>query len=165
MTIKLALLKSGENIISDIKELVNEDEKVVSLVFCNPYIVNLLTPQILYEESSIKEQEHKVSFYPWIPLSKDKEMAVDPSWVVTIVEPQEMVKSSYISKMNLGSDSLDLDQNKVSDIWSNVPLVDNGLEKNEEIENIWTKVIDDECELENSTLIENFEVITEEKDG
>ena len=67
--------------------------------------------------------------------------------------------------MNLGSDSLDLDQNKVSDIWSNVPLVDNGLEKNEEIENIWTKVIDDECELENSTLIENFEVITEEKDG
>jgi hypothetical protein len=140
MTIKLALLKSGENIIADIKELVNEDEKVVSLVFCNPYVVNLLTPQILYEESSVKETEHKISFYPWIPLSKDKEMAVDPSWIVTIVEPQEMVKSSYESKMSSGVDAVK-SENLTQDIWSNVPTV------------------------EGETLIENFEVIQEEKDG
>jgi len=133
MTVKLALLKSGENVIADIKELVDENEKVVSLVFSNPYVVKLLTPQILFEENTIVESEHKISFYPWIPLSLDKKMAVDPSWIVTVVEPQEMVKSSYQSKM-------------VSDI-------DESNEKS---------IVDESIQ---ETLIENFEVITEEDNG
>lgn len=146
MSIKLALLKSGENIIADIKELVDENEKVVSLVFSNPYVVNLLTPQILFEGNSVQESEHKVSFYPWIPLSKDKEMAVDPSWIVTVVEPQDMIKSSYKSKMDSTVEEIQT-KNTIDDIWTNVPMI------NEE-------------ELSpTETLIENFEVITEEKDG
>jgi hypothetical protein len=143
MTVKLTLLKSGENVIADIKELVDQDEKVVSLIFTNPYVVNLLTPQILFEGNSVQESEHKVSFYPWIPLSKDKEMAVDPSWIVTVVEPQDMIKSSYESKMNSTVEEIQ-PKNTIDDIWSNVPLVDESIQE---------------------TLIENFEVITEEKDG
>jgi hypothetical protein len=50
MSIKLALLKSGEEVIADIKEIVNEEEKIVSLLFSNPYVVKLITPQILVEE-------------------------------------------------------------------------------------------------------------------
>ena len=133
MSVKLVRLKSGENVIADIKELVDADDKVVSLVFTNPYVVNLITPQILFEENSVTDAEHKVSFYPWIPLSKDKEMAVDPSWIITVVEPQEMLKSSYESRMSV-------DVNPKNTISS-----------------------DDE-ELR-ETLIENFEVIQEEKDG
>jgi len=139
MSIKIALLKSGENVIADIKELVDENEKVVSLVFYNPYVVRLLTPHILFEENSVVESEHKVSFYPWIPLSKDKEMAVDPSWIITVVEPQELVKSSYESKMSGNTDGVH--QDSVSNIWSEDSLM--GKE----------------------TLLENFEVITEEKNG
>jgi len=40
MSVKLAVLKSGEHVIADIKELVDSNEKVVSLVFENPYVVN-----------------------------------------------------------------------------------------------------------------------------
>lgn len=40
MTVKLALLKSGEEIIADIKEGVVED-KVVTYIFNNPHIVTL----------------------------------------------------------------------------------------------------------------------------
>ena len=45
MSIKLALLKSGEQIIADIRELVDQDQndKVVSLLFSNPYVARLLT--------------------------------------------------------------------------------------------------------------------------
>ena len=146
MAIKLALLKSGEQVIADIMELVNEDDKVVSLVFSNPYVARLLTPELLMENSVRlnDEVEHKVAFSPWIVLSQDKKVAVDPAWVVTVVEPHEWIKSSYEEKMNStieGSQS----ESKTEDIWSNVPTI--------------------EDEEEPATIIENFEVITEENDG
>jgi len=102
MAVKLALLKSGENVIADIMELVDENEKVVSLVFSNPYVVRLLTPELLIENSLglQGEVEHRVSYSPWIVLSQDKKIAVDPKWVVTIVEPHEWIKSSYEERMN-----------------------------------------------------------------
>ena len=101
MSIKLALLKSGEEVIADIKEIVNEEEKIVSLLFSNPYVVKLITPQILVEElSESPEMEYKVSFSSWLPLSLDKDIVVRTDWVVSIVEPVEMVKKSYEEKFN-----------------------------------------------------------------
>ena len=146
MTVKLALLKSGEQVIADIMELVDENDKVVSLVFSNPYIARLLTPELLMENSVQlnDEIEHKVAFSPWIVLSADKKVAVDPKWVVTIVNPHEWIKSSYEEKMNSTTSETSRQDNSVADIWANVPTVE------------------DE---DNTTLIENFEVITEETNG
>ena len=84
-------------------ELVNENDDVVSLVFSNPYIVRLLTSELLMESSvqlNDEEVEHKVAFSPWIVLSADKKMAVDSKWVVTVVEPHEWIKKSYEEKMS-----------------------------------------------------------------
>jgi hypothetical protein len=101
MSIKLALLKSGEEVIADIKEIVNEEEKIVSLLFSNPYVVKLISPQILVEElSESPEMEYKVSFSSWLPLSLEKDIVVRTDWVVSIVEPVEMVKKSYEEKFN-----------------------------------------------------------------
>jgi hypothetical protein len=101
MTIKLALLKSGEEVIADIKEIVAEDQKVISFLFSNPYVVKLITPQVLMEENEMApEREYKVSFYPWMPLSFDKDIPVNTDWVVSIVEPVEMVKKSYEERTN-----------------------------------------------------------------
>lgn len=146
MTVKLALLKSGEQVIADIMELVNEDDKVVSLVFSNPYVARLLTPELLMENSVRlnDEVEHKVAFSPWIVLSQDKKVAVDPAWVITVVEPHEWIKSSYEEKMDATVEGSQ-PESKTGDIWSNVPTI--------------------EDEEEPATIIENFEVITEEKDG
>lgn len=101
MSIKLALLKSGEEVIANIRELVDTDEKVVSFVFTKPYIVKLLTPQVLMEDKEkAPEREYSVSFYPWMPLSLDTDIPVSTDWVVSVVEPVEMVKKSYEEKMN-----------------------------------------------------------------
>ena len=147
MAVKLALLKSGEQVIADIMELVNEDDKVVSLVFSNPYVARLLTPELLMENSlGLQDEiEHKVAFSPWIVLSADKKMALDPKWIVTIVEPHEWIKKSYEEKMSAVTAESIRQQNSVADIWANVPTVDE--------------------EEDNATLIENFEVITEETNG
>lgn len=103
MSVKLAYLKTGEQVLADIKELVDENEKVVSLLFSNPYIVKFLTPELLFEgyvNEFENEVEHRVAFSPWIVLSADKDIPVNPDWVISIVEPIEWVKNSYIEKMN-----------------------------------------------------------------
>ena len=109
MSIKLAILKSGEQIIADIKEYVDDTQRVISLLFENPYIVKFLTPELLIERVVGNEDEnvsHKVSFSPWIVMSEDKNMTVPPDWVVTIVEPIDWVKKSYQEKMNKSIDGL-----------------------------------------------------------
>jgi hypothetical protein len=108
MSIKLVLLKSGEQVITDVKELVDENQKVISLVFSNPYTVNLLTAELLLEGifSEMEQIDHKVSFTPWIPLTSDKNIAVSTDWVVSIVEPNEWIKSSYEQKMNKSTEGV-----------------------------------------------------------
>lgn len=57
MTVKLALLKSGEDIIADIKEVVTEDEKLSSYLFTYPFIVKLLSSQVLMEERDSEDKK------------------------------------------------------------------------------------------------------------
>jgi hypothetical protein len=115
MAVKLAVLKSGEDIIADIKELVDDDGKAVSFVFQNPYSVKLLSPQTLMEQTE-NEREYSVSFIPWIPLSHDTDIAVGFDWVVTIVEPTAMLKQSYEERMNgKSSANIGVDEQHISD--------------------------------------------------
>jgi hypothetical protein len=135
MAIKLAVLKSGEQIIADIKEFVDENDKVVSLIFENSYTVRFLTPELLVEdlaESENREVTHKVSYSPWIVLSEDKLIPVPPDWVVTIVEPIEWVRKSYEEKMNK---SLDGVQSKPKESNKTLEVSD----KN--IENLWEQSV------------------------
>lgn len=102
MTVKLALLKSGEDVIADIREAISEEtNKIVSYIFSNPYVVKLTQPQVLMEDSEQPEtRSYNISVYPWVPLSDDTDIAINPDWVVTIVEPAATLKKSYEERMN-----------------------------------------------------------------
>jgi hypothetical protein len=102
MTVKLALLKSGEDVIADIREAISEEtNKLVSYIFSNPYVVKLTQPQVLMEDSEQPEtRSYNISVYPWVPLSDDTDIAINPDWVVTIVEPAATLKKSYEERMN-----------------------------------------------------------------
>ena len=102
MTVKLAILKSGEDVIADIKEAISEEtNKIASYIFSNPYVVKLTQPQVLMEDSEKPEHRaYNLSVYPLIPLSDDTDVAINPDWVVTIVEPAATLKKSYEERMN-----------------------------------------------------------------
>ena len=113
MSIKLALLKSGENVIADIKELISE-EKVCGYLFTKPhYISTRKTPLLTEEKESSNTSNLEVSFEPWIILAKDKKIPVRMDWVVTIVEPLDSVIKMYEEKVN-GQQS-ETDQDNSSD--------------------------------------------------
>jgi hypothetical protein len=91
MTLKLALLKSGEDIIADMQEMVVEN-RVIGYFFNDPYVVQL-------KNINPKNEDNKtvadISLYPWMPLSDDKKIPVTTDWVVTIVEPISNLKEMY----------------------------------------------------------------------
>lgn len=100
MSVKIAILKSGDHIISNAKELIS-DEKVCGYLFSNPHKVILNTPIVLMENVS-EESENliNVTLSPWIILSDDKDVAVSPDWVVTVVEPIKSLKEMFEEKIN-----------------------------------------------------------------
>ena len=104
MSVKLVMLKSGEDIITDVKELKSE-EGIVGYYFHTPLIVQISHPEkptVLNEEGSSREYESRISvqFYPWIPLSEESRIPCSADWVVTIVEPVQNIKKLYQERLN-----------------------------------------------------------------
>jgi len=98
MSIKLALLKSGESVISDMKELVS-DQKVCGYLFKDPHVVDYRS-HFLTEEKNTSSNDLQVSLTPWIIFSKDDKMPVPTDWIVTVVEPVSSLKELYEEKVN-----------------------------------------------------------------
>ena len=99
MSIKLVLLKSGEQLVSDAKELVSE-EKVRGYLLNKPQKVVANKPMFLSEEQSFEDVNVEVTFSPWILLTSDEDIVVPTDWVVTVVEPLESVVKMYQDKVN-----------------------------------------------------------------
>ena len=106
MTVKLVMLKSGEDVVADVKEI-KSNEEVIGYYFEDPLIIKLEQPDdstLLTEnnESSVKQYLSKVNvtFYPWIPLSKNNTIPCSADWVVTIVEPIDQLKFQYQEQVN-----------------------------------------------------------------
>ena len=100
MSIKLTLLKSGETLISEMKELVAEKEQQAhAYLLENPHTVQTR------EKTFLSEEEKKtgdfgidVIMIPWIILSADKKIIIPVDVVTTIVEPINSVKQMFIDK-------------------------------------------------------------------
>ena len=100
MSIKLALLKSGETLISDAKELISDD-KVCGYLFTNPHKIETRKTVLLVEENENMKGDLEVSLSPWIVLTSDTQIPVPPDWIVTIVEPIQTIKEMYEEKVNV----------------------------------------------------------------
>ena len=101
MTIKLVLLKSGEDIIADVGEMsVGEEEnaRLIGYYLNKPCVVKMRNPNVLPEEQEGNSQKagYEVSLFPWIPLTKDETIPIPADWLITLVEPVTKLKEMYI---------------------------------------------------------------------
>ena len=111
MSIKLALLKSGEEVIADISEFRQEETDIlVSYLFRKPYCIKIKTSEVLVEDKS--REKHELAYYKWMTLSKDSDIIVNKDWVVCITEPLDSIKQNYEDRMN-GRRSNDTDRSSI----------------------------------------------------
>ena len=101
MTIKLLLLKSGEDMIADITEMAygeDDDRRVVGYYLNKPCVIKMRDPNAFEDQSEGrgKKAGFEVSLFPWIPLSADENIPIPADWLVTMVEPTVKLTEMYV---------------------------------------------------------------------
>ena len=98
MAIKLVLLRSEEQVITEIKEI-RDKETPVGYLLTNPHSVTA-NQSNLVDEKEVDERKISITLSPWILLTKDNEIAVPNNYVTTIVEPLDSLAEMYLEKLN-----------------------------------------------------------------
>ena len=117
MTVKLLLLKSGEDVIADVQEMVSSEKNVIGYFLTKPCVVKMRHNNVSSEESETEHKaEFQVSLHPWMPLAKEKMIPLTTEWVVTMVTPIQKLYEMYIEDvLNYGKDNQDSITNEQSD--------------------------------------------------
>ena len=109
MSIKLFLLKSGETVVADAKQLVSSDDNLIhAYVLENPYKIQISKNDFLVlneeqtatDDPSKKEHQVQILMSKWIVLADDNEIQIPFDWVVTVVNPVKSVIKMYEEKAN-----------------------------------------------------------------
>jgi len=96
----MLLLKTGETLIAETKEVVQE-ERIHGYMMSEPQIVEIQEKSFLTEEvDENSNYEVDISLRPWIILSKDRDFVVTEDTIATICNPLDSVLEMYNSKIN-----------------------------------------------------------------
>ena len=94
MSVKLLILKSGEDVVADVSEM-TVSERVVGYYLDCPHKAKLIAE--VAKEGTTKHRS-RIQMMPWVPLSKERLIPVPSDWVVTIVEPHEELVDMYLKQ-------------------------------------------------------------------
>ena len=98
MTVKLMLLKSGEDVIADVSEMLvgeGKQRRVVGYHLDRPCVIKMINPNVTEIKGNNKKAGFEVSLFPWIPLSKETNIPIPADWLITMVEPVYKLKEMY----------------------------------------------------------------------
>ena len=127
MTVKVLVLKSGEDVIADVQEMMSSQEQVIGCFLNKPCVVKLQTSKPTQDEldpsQPEKQSDVSVSMYPWMPLAREKAVPISTDWVVTMITPVEKIQEMY-EKDVLKDDREETDPTSNSDQQSKVGLTD-----------------------------------------
>ena len=110
MTIKVLVLKSGEDVIADIQEMMSSDNQVMGYFLTKPCVVKIQAKDMS------AESEVSVRMHPWMPLAREKMIPLNTDWVVTMITPVEKIQEMYEKKvLEDGNETEETDQTTGSD--------------------------------------------------
>ena len=106
MSIKLCLLKTGEIVVGDLKELFDASEnRSLGYKISAPYTVDYRYEKTLIVEDeniagNVKEtpqEDSQISFKFWAPLSSERDFNFPYEFIEVIYEPHDKIVQSYLA--------------------------------------------------------------------
>ena len=91
MTIKVLVLKSGEDVIADVQEMMSSSDQVIGYFLNKPCVVKLQAKETNTDVS--------VRMHPWMPIARETMIPVSADWVVTMVTPVEKIQEMYVNQV------------------------------------------------------------------
>ena len=96
MSVKLLLLKSGEEVITEVKEILDPDSKdPIGFHMHKPFRLDIVSND---EEGIVINQTkgYQVSWFPWAPLSKERDFFLPGHHVLTAYDPLDSIAEQYL---------------------------------------------------------------------
>ena len=91
--IKLLMLRTGEEVISTVQEIVEpETDKPLGYRLNKPFRLEIVDSQT--------GQGYQIEWFPWAPLSKDRDYFLPGSHVVTVYNPLDALATQYLSAVD-----------------------------------------------------------------
>ena len=138
MSIKILLLKSNEEIITEAKEIANPDSPTaIGYHLHKPFRLEIVSDEgeLIFN----REKGYQLSLFQWAPLSKDKDFFLPADHVITAYDPLDSIMDQYIQAIK--EDTYDENFKKHEDVIAGV--TDDDLDM-EQIFKDAEKILDDE---------------------
>ena len=95
MSIKILLLRSNEEIITEVQEIADpETKESLGFKLHKPFRL-----EIVSDEGDLvfnREKGYQLSWFPWAPLSKDKDFFLPAGHVITAYDPLDSITEQYV---------------------------------------------------------------------
>ena len=95
MSIKILLLKSNEEIITEVQEIANPESKLaIGYHLHKPFRLEIVSDdgELVFN----REKGYSLSWFPFAPLSKDKDFFLPADHVITAYDPLDSITEQYI---------------------------------------------------------------------
>ena len=96
MSVKLLLLKSGEEVITEVQEVFDPETKdPVGFKLHKPFRLDIVSNDegIVFN----REKGYQVSWFPWAPLSKNEDFYLPGHHVLTAYDPLDSIAQQYVN--------------------------------------------------------------------
>tara|TARA_A100001388_G_C28593584_1_gene414655 strand:- start:258 stop:701 length:444 start_codon:yes stop_codon:yes gene_type:complete len=96
MSVKLLLLKSGEEVITEVKEILDPNSKdPIGFHMHKPFRLDIVSND---EDGIVINQTkgYQVSWFPWAPLSKERDFYLPGHHVLTAYDPLDSIAEQYL---------------------------------------------------------------------
>ena len=96
MSVKLLLLKSGEEVITEVKEILDPNSKdPIGFHMHKPFRLDIVSND---EDGIVINQTkgYQVSWFPWAPLSKERDFYLPGHHVLTAYDPLDSITEQYL---------------------------------------------------------------------
>ena len=96
MSVKLLLLKSGEEVITEVKEILDPNSKdPIGFHMHKPFRLDIVSND---EDGIVINQTkgYQVSWFPWAPLSKERDFFLPGHHVLTAYDPLDSIVEQYL---------------------------------------------------------------------
>jgi len=126
MSIKILLLKSNEEIITEAKEIANPDSPTaIGYHLHKPFRLEIVSDEgeLIFN----REKGYQLSWFPWAPLSKDKDFFLPADHVITAYDPLDSIMDQYIQAIK--EDTYDENFKKHEDVIAGVEDEDLDMEQ------------------------------------
>ena len=135
MTIKLLILKSGEDVVADVSEMMvgekgslDNPSRLIGYFLDTPVVVKLRNTTPLTDDEVDPDKPDKsqfsLSMYPWQPLSTETKIPIPTDWVVTMLTPVDQVTQMYEKDVLKNVKPYQSNQDNSSDESTKVGLTD-----------------------------------------